>query len=341
MTARERSYNEFDAEKMADAFSRPGIDPREWVSYGIVDPDGEADDDKSVEIDPDYGPLVNITLPPSGKQVRARVAASMAGNGEGEWFPFIEKDEVLVAIAGGNERNCVIIGRLSQGIDGFPSLVGGVDTSKNAVAFRRSRTPYVWELAEGPFFLTCTKNNASLLLDKAGQWYLKDGEGSTLFLGTDWLGFQDKSGANLLQLQLTAKRFFLSVDGGGATMALCAGDPSYIIVGSSLNIGTAGATPFWHATSIESVCVLLDAFMRALGTVLTAITPPIPLTTNALGDLLLIAGQTSLPLAIPMAAALPLALNAVPLAAAMSAPALPAVGPAGVPGLAAAGLVIG
>lgn len=248
--------NGFDAGQFADSVSRPGIDPREWISYGIVDP--ETDADKSVEFDPDYGPLVNVTLHPSGKQVRARVAAQMAGNGEGEWFPFVEKDEVLVALAGGNERSCVIIGRLNQGVDGFPAKVGGVDTSKNAVAFRRCRTPYVWEVADR-FMLTAKKKNSALAMDQGGNWYVRDGESNTMCISADWMGFQDKEAGNVLQLQQSKNRFFVGVDGARATLCLDPNSVSNLTSMGSIYISGAGTQAAWHATSVESIVALLVA----------------------------------------------------------------------------------
>jgi hypothetical protein len=318
MTARERTYLEFDAGIMADAFSQPGIDPREWVSYGIVDPDGASDDEKSVEFDDEYGPLVNVTLHPSGKQVRARVASFMAGNGEGEWFPFIEKDEVLVALAGGSERNCIIIGRMNQGVDGFPERVGGVDTAKNAVAFRRCRTPFVWEFAEGPFLVTNAKNNASLFMDKGGNWYVKDGEGSTLYVGSDWMGFQTKDPTEFaLQYQHADKLLNVNLGGGLTQVVLKSTDTSTVTTAQVLAVGTAGSMPFWHATSIESVAVLLTE----LGKVAT--TP-----------------WTAAQVAAAIASAKVTPIDPVVLAPLMAALAAPAIPPT-LPGLGCAGLVIG
>jgi hypothetical protein len=342
MTARDGTYQEFDAGMFVDAFSRPGIDPREWISYGVVDQDGESEDEKAVEFDKDYGPLVNVTLHPAGKQVRARVASFMAGNGEGEWFPFIAKDEVLVALANGSERNAIIIGRMNQGVDGFPSRVGGVDTSKNAVAFRRCRTPYVWELAQGPFLITNKANNAALLMDKGGNWYLKDGEGSALHIGADWMGFTTKDTTDFaFQYQMDDKKLNISLDGGNTQMVLQTTDSSSITTSNTLNIGTAGAIPFWHATSIESVCALLDAFMKALGLAIGAIPTP-AIAPAALAAIFAAAGQTTLPLAIPVAAVAPLLAIAPALQAAFAIPAVPNVVPsAAIPSLAAVGLVIG
>lgn len=272
MTKRGSTYGDMANRDLAEGLGYPGIDPREWISYGIVDPDGEGDDAKSTVFDPDYGPLINVTLHPSGTPVVCRVASSLAGNGEGEWAPFIGKDEVLVALAGGSERQCVIIGRLNQGTDGFPTMVGGVDTSKNAIGFRRIRAPYVIELGGAEvgklssYMITQAVTNSSLLLDKGGNWYIKDGEGTALHIGPDWFGFQTIQSEYLIQMQLESKRLFISVDSGAAAMTLSADPavPSLIMSAGQLALGTNAHQPVWHGISAESVCMLLDKVLFGL-----------------------------------------------------------------------------
>src|SRR5262245_23950415 len=105
------------------------MDMRQWCSYGTVDP--ETDDEKSVEFTDDYGPLVNVTIQPSGLPVRCRVASFVAGAGEGEWYPYIAGDEVIVMFPGGSELNAVIVGRLSNGLDKPAASVGGADPTEN------------------------------------------------------------------------------------------------------------------------------------------------------------------------------------------------------------------
>ena len=92
----------FDHATAGQAFAGPGMDTRQWVSYGQVDQDTQ--DSRCVVFDPDLGPLVNVTLQPSGIPVVCRVLAPFAGQGESEYFPFISGDEVVVAITQGDER---------------------------------------------------------------------------------------------------------------------------------------------------------------------------------------------------------------------------------------------
>jgi len=338
--SRSRTYGAFDARDMREAFTFPGSDPREWICWGVVDADGEDPDDKNVTFDPDYGPLVNLTLHPGGKRVRARVASHVAGNGEGEWYPFIEKDEVLVALANGSERNAVIIGRLNQSIDAFPTLVGGADVTKNTVSFRRSVPPRIEEVGTS-YFLTSVSTGASLLVDKGGNWYVTDGAGSVMHVGADWLGLMTKLGDNVMQLQIKSgeERFYVHVGGGAASLALSASGISALLVPDALNIGTSGNSPFWHATSTESVCAILDALGKNLGTLISALGPA-PLTGVVLGPIFTALGQTSLVAALPTVG--PLALLGPAIQTALAVPAVPNVTPAAaLPGVGCPGLVIG
>ena len=325
------AFGEFDAQSIRSLFQFPGADTREWVSFALVD--AESDGDKAVEFSEDYGPIVNVTLQPSGVPVRARVAAFIAGNGEGEWFPFMEKDEVLVVLPEGNERNAVIIGRLNQSIDKFPTMVGGVAVDKNAVSFRRRRTPVIEEVAS-TYFLTSVTTNAALLLDKGGAWYVKDGAGTTMHIGADWAGFTTKDSSDfVVQMQIADKRFYVSIDGGQAVLSLSTGD-SMLVTGGVLAIGTSGNNPFWHATTIESVCslltqwgILLAADIVKLGAPLAALAPVFA-AGSAVSLPLAIAATSSTPMLAPVAAA---------ILGALSAPPVPPL----LPGVACAGLVVG
>src|ERR1019366_2087115 len=145
--ANEGTMSHYDAGLAREAVAGP-IDTRQWVSYGTVSP--ETPDAKSTTFTKEYGPLVNVKLHPTGIPVVCRVAHEVAGNGEGEWFPFIEGDEVIVLIPEGDETaGCVIMGRLNQEIDFWPTIVAGQDPRLNNFAFRRMRTPYIFETAGG------------------------------------------------------------------------------------------------------------------------------------------------------------------------------------------------
>src|SRR5579859_785093 len=120
----------FDHAQYANAFRRPGMDTRQWVSYGTVDAD--TSDAKAIQFKDDdgnpspYGPLVSVTLQPSGVSLPCRVLGQVAGNGEADYFPFLAGDEVLVLLPEGDERaGAVIVGRLNQEIDAWPLIVAG------------------------------------------------------------------------------------------------------------------------------------------------------------------------------------------------------------------------
>lgn len=117
----------FDHATMGQAFAAPGMDPRQWVSMASVDPDSE--NARSVSFtDADgnpspYGPLVSVTLQPSGISIRCRVAGAVAGNGEAEWYPFVAGDEVCVVIAEGDERDGGLVFPTVQVIGSRPAWI--------------------------------------------------------------------------------------------------------------------------------------------------------------------------------------------------------------------------
>lgn len=121
-----------------------GLPGKDWLSIATVD------DDEPVTFDPDLGPLVNVTTQPKQIPLVCRVGMRIAGRGEGEYFPFVAGDEVLVAILQGDARaGGVILCRVCNGIDRFPTTVAGQDATKNNFAFTRSIAPHLEE-RDGP-----------------------------------------------------------------------------------------------------------------------------------------------------------------------------------------------
>ena len=98
-----------DTTRVANAVSRPGIDPRIWVSYAIVN---------AIALDPDNGLICDITLMPNGGQFSARVGVEYAGNGFGDHSPLAVDDEVLVeSIMGDPDHGYVITRRIHSPSD--------------------------------------------------------------------------------------------------------------------------------------------------------------------------------------------------------------------------------
>lgn len=293
------------------AFAGPGMDTRQWCSYATVDP-GEGSvifvDDKGNPSP--IGPIVVCTLQPSGITVPCRVSSMCAGNQEGEWFPFMGGDEVLVAIPEGDERaGCTIIGRYNQSIDVFPLKVAGMDVTKNNFAFKRLRTPYVIETSAS-FTIRSALTGAGLTIDPTGNCYFMSGDGHRIALNGSFLKMEAKGGVDFLQIDPTAHEVLLSA--GETTQFLLGKSKSSFFSTGTLNIGTAGFSGQGHAITAEQVLVLLQAVIIGLGAAGVAGLPT--LSTPATAAVLLnaaIAAATILPI-LPMQPALITALKAPP-----------------------------
>ena len=104
MLSRSRVSGILDMGRLSQAVSRPGIDPRTWVSLAIVN---------SVVVDPVEGVFCGITLMPSEIEETARLGAAYAGNGFGFYAPPRIDDEVMVCAPSGDpSQGLVITGRL-------------------------------------------------------------------------------------------------------------------------------------------------------------------------------------------------------------------------------------
>src|SRR5205823_839829 len=145
--------------------------------------------------------------------IPCRVAAHVAGNGEGEWYPFVANDEVVVMVPEGDERaGCLIVGRLNNGIDLFPSSVGGQDPTKNAFAFRRLKVPFILETASSHLMISAV-TKAFVLLDKTGDITLSNADNAFLALHADMLTLQDGDALAVVQIDTKAKSISLDAQG--------------------------------------------------------------------------------------------------------------------------------
>jgi hypothetical protein len=315
----------FDGTTAAEAFRGPGGDTRQWVSFGLVDPD--TDQQRSVEFTPEYGPLVSVTLQPSGVPCRCRVAHEVAGNGEGEWFPFLAGDEVLVVLPEGDDGTAVITGRLNQEIDAWPTQVAGQDTTKNTLAFRRLRTPYILETAAG-YLIRSATTGAFFGITPAGGITISDADNAFLTLTPSLIGLQNGPGDCLIQIDVEGKQVIL--EAAGTKLVLDANLSSLYSTGV-VQIGSSGNQAAEHATSIEAVVNLLQVFLLAASAAATA--PPALVTFFA---------SFSAPsvLAGFLQSAAALALDPALAAAIQSGLAIPKV-PGTKPGLGAPGFMIG
>jgi len=244
---------------------QPGGDTRQWISYGIVD--ASAEGDHPVTFDPDLGPLVDVKLQPSGAHARCRVASWCAGNGEGAWFPIVEHDEVAVSIPEGDEKAYpVIIGRLNNQIDAFPTVVGGQDTTKNTVAFQRTRGPFVMESGHSIFIRTAV-TGSFLLMERAGNVTVSDGFKNFLHLGADFVGLQcsDDDGTVKAIMQLNRQDGLATIEvADSAKFTINADGTATLNAGSTMSVQAAGMTACEHVATIEGVCNVLASVLMGL-----------------------------------------------------------------------------
>lgn len=263
-----------DSATAAAGMARPGMDPRQWVSYGLV----HATDPKDVvQFDAEYGqPLVSVTLQPSGHAVTCRVATSIAGNGEGEYHPFLKGDEVIVVLPQGLESaSPVIVGRLNNSYDKFPmESVAGQDPTTNTFGFRRRRTPYVEELS-GPIMLRSATSGAFLSIDTNGVITLRDGEANAMQVSADVFGFVSGDGTAVLQLSLTGQQYIMQIGSAYMQLSSSSSDPNTILVPGTMVIGASGNAPMEHVATTEAVFNILKTFATLYGTPLGLVGPTV------------------------------------------------------------------
>lgn len=296
-----RARGGFDAATIAEAIARPGIDPREWISYGTVLPQQTVDAETidSVEFDDEgMGPLVNVKLHPSGTEVVCRVGGRVAGSGEGEYVPFIEGDEVLVAIPMGDVKaGCVIIARLNNGYDKWPdSSIAGQDPTKNTFSFTRIRTPYIAEYAS-TYMLRHAKHGAFVLLADSGVITIRDGSKGALQMGPDLFSFMEGSrevGSDatpsptaMFQIDLTGRRAVLQVDDAqlmlNSTDADANAGNAYLTSPGEFNVILGTNTAAEHVATVEAVVGLLTQFLTIVGPLLTTPIPPVAVPSTMAG----------------------------------------------------------
>jgi hypothetical protein len=268
----------FDWQTFARLMSHAGIDPRHWVSIGIVDVD--TPQNRSVRFSDQDGPLpqplVNVTLQPSGLPVSARVLQGVSGAGVGEWHPFVGGDEVLLLVPGGDEGlGAVIVGRLSNSIDKFPTNVAGNDTTQNSVAFKRFSEPFVMESGTSLTF-RISSHGGFLSLDGTGNATLTSGSGHYLALHDDLVSLQTKDTSCMVQIDPSAQTVFLQASDTQLLLQPTASGASHFLGPGTLSLITMGGgyAP-GHAVTLEQVTVLLWALATGIGALLIpTLTPP-------------------------------------------------------------------
>lgn len=311
------------------------------MSYGTVDKQ-ISDEDRPVEFSKEYGPIVNVTLQPSGVGVRARVAGFIAGAGESSWYPFQAGDEVVVLLADGETTSAIIVGRLNQEIDSFPEIVSGNKTDTNTFGFWRLVAPFVIEF-KSSFQIFNPVHSAALVMESGGNVTLRDGLLSFLHLGADFIGLQNNDGSLQLQMNIEAGSIRLAHNndpGKPSAIFDISGEASQFATGGTLSLSTAGNIAQFHGISAESVMAILMAYNQAIAAAIGALGGPaayLAAAWSAPGPLSAIPGGGTVEASLPVANSVFLndvfQQSLIPLFSIPKAP--------NVPGVACPGLTIG
>jgi len=344
----------FDQATVAEALRVPGIDPRQWISNGLV---VGGEDDEPVLFDEEDGQVyVQVQLEPSKLPVLCRLGSSIAGDGEGEYSPFMVGDEVLVACPLGREDNgSVILCRLNNKLDKFPmESVAGQDPTTNTFGFRRRRTAFVEEYA-GPVLLRSALSEAFISIDEGGAITLRGTDGVSMQISPDAFQFQGPQSPAappeyILQMDMDGEHFLVQVKDAIISIGSSTASPDQntISVATAMTIGTAGNATAEHVLTTESFTNLLGHMMQLLSVALAA-TGPTPLTGASLAAFFADpAFTTTVAAALELAALSPTsgyASTAQPLfPAAFQAQPQKAAVPAGTspaPGIGCSGLLVG
>jgi len=255
--------SDFNLTDVGDGLAKPGMDTRQWVSYGIVEAMTAGQGEQVIDFTPELGPLVQVTLQPSGISLSCRVGCRIAGNNESEYYPFVAGDEVLVVIPEGDERSgAVIIARLNQELDLWPGTVAGQDSTANTFGFTRMKAPYIVEFAAS-YMMRSAGTKAYMSFTQNGNVAIQDGNSSFLTFTPDAVTFGSGDGNEMIQFDLHQN--LLVLQGGTTTGSIFTiGDTSNFFSAGTLALNLAGIPALENAASIQGVMNVLSQFLPQL-----------------------------------------------------------------------------
>jgi len=242
-----------DVGRLAQAVSRPGIDPRTWVSLAIIN--------EVVFVEGD-GLFCSITLMPSQTQEMARVGTIYAGNGWGLYAPLHENDEVLVeAPSGDPNEGLVITQRLHSPSDPLPD-----EAQANAGDF-------ILVIEPGQSYRLKTTEAGSVIVDADGQALITANtlaqlEAIAIKLGKNATNplllsniYRPAENTFLAAIVTACDTIFTGLGAAGAALSTAGADPTFsslapvaaaavVTAGAALTTAAAGAIPLGVAQGV-------------------------------------------------------------------------------------------
>jgi hypothetical protein len=256
---KDSTYGEFDGATAKSLLSGPGADTRQWISFGTVCE--ETEESKSVSYE-EGQPYVRVRLHPSEMEVNCRVLQSVAGQGEGEWHPFLEHDEVLVAVPQGNERaGCVILGRLSNSLDAMPNTVAGNDTTRNAIAWQRRKCPQATEVYGG-CIMRDAKSGSHYGIGPDGSFVATTTDGGFISIGPDSMAMQTRDGDMYFQGNIRTGEWMLGTGVSGTSILRLGKTPGFFTT-NTFTVAAGGVQPDQHVALWEGVQEYIQAYVAA------------------------------------------------------------------------------
>lgn len=146
----------FDTHALASAVSKPGIDPRTWVTLAVVG--GEQG------FDPENGVFVDVELMPDGVPEVAFLPGDYSGGSAGTYFPVHQGDVVLCCVVQGDTANGVFIIKKLWSPTELPP--GDIASSSDPT---EPTTNAVIRVEDGATLRIIAKEGASINLECAGS----------------------------------------------------------------------------------------------------------------------------------------------------------------------------
>lgn len=164
-----RTRRSIDLGKLASAITRPGVDPRVWITLGVVTETGA---------DPEQGLFADVEFIPSGEEQTVFVGSNYAGAGYGTVVKPKVGDVVVIAVPEGiQDAGPIIIARLWNGqMPPPPEAINGEDITDDVVTRVKSGDSHKLFVGGGGGVLVDVDGAGDIRLQARGSGKVKLGD---------------------------------------------------------------------------------------------------------------------------------------------------------------------